>query len=219
MKAKICGIGRAEDISAMAGAAYAGFVFYPPSPRALDKVEAAALAHSVPSQIARVGLFVDPETDFLDSILAEVPLEYLQLHGQETPERVAVLRRHAGLPVIKAVRVSTDADLEALRDAEEVADQILCDALPSDDSDAVLPGGNGESFDWRLVAGRRWRKPWILAGGLTPENVAEAVRLSGAEQVDVSSGVEESPGRKSPERIVAFLRAAGVTPSEGAHAA
>ena len=215
MKAKICGLGAARDLEAAfrGGAAYVGFVFYPPSPRALTLARAAALAALAPPGIAKVGLFVDPDNSKLDSVISEVPLDYVQLHGSEDPARITEIRKRSGLPVIKSVRIGASTDLHALETAEEAADVLLCDTAAEDDG--ALPGGNGAVFDWHRIAGRPWRRPWLLAGGLTPENVAEAIRISGAEQVDVSSGVESEPGCKSPDRIAAFLDAAGVLPRAG----
>jgi phosphoribosylanthranilate isomerase len=213
VRVKICGLTdpAAVAAAAAAGAAYIGFVFFPRSPRAVTPGQAAALARAVPVGIAKVGLVVDAGDDALDSLLAAVPLDMLQLHGQETPARVAAVRARYGLPVMKAVGVATAADLPALDLQARTADQILVDARPS--VDAALPGGNGLAFDWRLIAGRRWPGPWMLAGGLTPENVADAIRLTGARQVDVSSGVESAPGRKDPARIAAFIRAAAAAGS------
>jgi phosphoribosylanthranilate isomerase len=159
--------------------------------------------------VAKVALTVDATDADLDAILDQVPIDMLQLHGHEAPDRVAEVRARYGLPVMKAVGVATAGDLADLDAYARVADQILVDAKPV--PGAVLPGGNGVAFDWRLIAGRRWPVPWMLAGGLTPENVAEAVRLTGARQVDVSSGVESAPGVKDPARIAAFLRAAAGT--------
>jgi phosphoribosylanthranilate isomerase len=190
------------------GAAYVGFVFFPKSPRNLTLSEAARLAAAVPPGVAKVALTVDADDAALDALLAEVPVDMLQLHGHETPQRVAEVRARYGLPVMKAVGVAGEEDLPALEAYGRVADQLLVDAKPPKGAD--LPGGNGLAFDWRLIAGRRWPVPWMLAGGLTPDNVAEAVRLTGARQVDVSSGVESHPGVKDPARIAAFLAAAGV---------
>ena len=156
------------------------------------------LAASVPPGVAKVALTVDADDAALDALLARVPVDMLQLHGHESPERVAEVRARYGLPVMKAVGVAGEEDLPALDDYGRVADQILVDAKPPKGAD--LPGGNGLAFDWRLIAGRRWPVPWMLAGGLTPENVAEAIRLTGARQVDVSSGVESMPGVKDPDR-------------------
>lgn len=214
MKVKICGLGAARDVRAASarGAAYVGFVFYPPSPRSVRAEQARALAGIAPSSVAKVGLFVDPDNDAIGAILDQVPLDYVQLHGNESPARVAEIRARTGLPVIKAVRLAEEADLDAVSLAEEAADQILCDAAPGSDEMDALPGGNGIAFDWRLVAGRTWKRPWLLAGGLTPENVSTAIELTGARQVDVSSGVENSPGNKNTDRIADFLRAAGAAP-------
>jgi phosphoribosylanthranilate isomerase len=208
IRVKICGLREAAHVEAAvrAGAAYVGFVFFPRSPRNLSLAEAAALAVAVPPGVAKVALTVDADDAALDALLAQVPVDMLQLHGHESPARVAEVRARFGLPVMKAVGVATEADLPALDDYGRVADQLLVDAKPAPGAD--LPGGNGLAFDWRLVAGRRWPVPWMLAGGLTPENVAEAVRLTGARQVDVSSGVESVPGFKDPVKIEDFLEAA-----------
>ncbi|MBC7137636.1 MAG: phosphoribosylanthranilate isomerase [Defluviimonas sp.] len=208
-RVKICGLTEAAhvDAAARAGAAYMGFVFFPRSPRHLTLPQAAALALRVPVGVARVGLVVDADDATLEAILREVPLDMLQLHGHESPARVADLRARFGLPVMKAVGVADAADLAAIADHAGVADQILIDAKPP--KGTALPGGNGLAFDWRLIAGRAWQRPWMLAGGLTPQNVAEAVRLTGARQVDVSSGVESAPGIKDPAAIAAFIAAAG----------
>ena len=205
---KICGITRPADLSAVAeaGARYAGFVFFPPSPRHLAVETAAALAIEAPAGVARVGLFVNPEDAALDAVLDRVPLDIIQLHGAETPARVAEVKARTGLPVMKAVGIAAPADLDALWDYGLVADLLLVDAKAPPGAD--LPGGNGLSFDWRLLAGRRMLKPWMLAGGLNPDNVAEAVRLTGAPMVDVSSGVESAPGVKDAALIRAFVAAA-----------
>lgn len=206
-RVKICGLSRPQDVAAVvaAGAAYVGLVFFARSPRAVTIPQARALALEFPAGLARVGLLVDPSDEFLDAVLAEVPLDILQLHGTESPARVAELRARHGLPVMKAVGVASAEDLPALAMYGRVADMLLVDAKPP--RDAVLPGGNGLAFDWRLIAGRRWPVPWMLAGGLTPETVADAVALTGARQVDVSSGVESAPGVKDPEAIARFVAA------------
>ena len=205
---KICGVTESADIPAalLAGARYLGFVFFPASPRCLHLMDAAFMAGTVPEGIAKVALTVNADDEVLDRIVEAVPLDMLQLHGAETPERVAQVRSRYGLPVMKAVGVADEGDLARLDEYARVADQILVDAKPPKQSE--LPGGNGLAFDWRLVAGRRWPVPWMLAGGLTAENVREAVRLTGARQVDVSSGVESAPGVKDPDRIAAFGAAA-----------
>lgn len=207
-RVKICGLRQAADLAAVAasGAAYAGFVFFERSPRHLTVEQARALAQDAPIGLAKVALTVDADDAFLDTMLDQVPIDILQLHGKESPERVAAVRARYGLPVMKAVGVATAADLPALDRYSGVADMLLVDAKPPQGS--ALPGGNGLNFDWQLIAGRRWTLPWMLAGGLTPDNVAEAIRLTGARQVDVSSGVESAPGVKDPARIAAFVSAA-----------
>ncbi|NBB98367.1 MAG: phosphoribosylanthranilate isomerase [Alphaproteobacteria bacterium] len=207
-RVKICGLTSAQDLdgAARAGASYAGFVFFPKSPRNLNPDAARGLALAAPVGLAKVALVVNPEDAMLDAIMAQVPLDMLQLHGAESPDRVAELRARYGLPVMKAVGIASAADLPKLAAFEAVADQILVDAKPA--TGAALPGGNGLAFDWRLIAGRDWARPWMLAGGLTPDNVAEARRLTGAAQVDVSSGVESAPGIKDAARMTAFVQAA-----------
>jgi phosphoribosylanthranilate isomerase len=208
-RVKICGLGRPEDVVACAKAAYVGFVFFEKSPRHLSLGAAKSLAIKVPVGIAKVALTVNADDATLDQLLDTVPLDMLQLHGTETPDRVVEVRQRYGLPVMKAVGIADESDLPALAEYGSVADQILVDAKPPRDAD--LPGGNGLTFDWRLIAGRRWAVPWMLAGGLTPDNVADAVRLTGATQVDVSSGVESAPGVKDPLRIASFIRSAQAT--------
>jgi phosphoribosylanthranilate isomerase len=212
MRVKICGVrSRAEAaLAAGAGAAYIGMVFFPPSPRHLTLSDARWVAAGVPEGVLRVALTVDAGDEALEALFAAVPIDMLQLHGRETPERVAEVRARFGRPVMKAVGIAGEADLVQIDAYARVADQILVDARPPRGADR--PGGNGQAFEWRLIAGQRWKRPWMLAGGLTPDNVAEAVRLSGAEQVDVSSGVESRPGFKDPERVRAFVTAATATP-------
>jgi phosphoribosylanthranilate isomerase len=206
---KICGLTRPADAEAAvaAGARYVGLVFFPKSPRNVTPELAREIALGVPPGVAKVALTVNATDAELDGILAQVPADMLQLHGSESPERVAEVRAAFGLPVMKAVGVAEPGDLARLDAYAAVADQILVDAKPA--PGAVLPGGNGLAFDWRLLEGRRWPGPWMLAGGLNPENVAEAIARTGARQVDVSSGVEAAPGRKDPARIRAFLAATG----------
>ncbi len=208
VRCKICGLRTLADVqaAASAGAGYIGLVFFEKSPRNLSFAQARDLALVAPIGLAKVGLVVDAGDDFLTAMLAGVPLDMLQLHGGESPARVAEIRARFGLPVMKAVGVSGPDDLAQIAAYEAVADQILLDAKAP--RGAALPGGNGLAFDWRLIAGRVWQKPWMLAGGLSPENVAEAVRESGAMQVDVSSGVESAPGCKDAARIAAFVQAA-----------
>ncbi|MEY3308123.1 MAG: hypothetical protein RLZZ413_2161 [Pseudomonadota bacterium] len=205
---KICGLRTPADVTAVAraGAAYAGFVFFAKSPRNVTLPEARLAALAAPPGLAKVALTVDADDATLDAIVETVPLDMLQLHGHESPDRVAAVRARYGLPVMKAIGLAEEGDLPAIFEFSTVADQILIDAKPPRGAD--LPGGNGLAFDWRLLAGRRWLRPWMLAGGLTPQNVAEAVRLTGARQVDVSSGAESAPGVKDAARIAAFVAAA-----------
>jgi phosphoribosylanthranilate isomerase len=212
IRVKVCGLRerRHVETAVAAGATYVGFVFFPASPRNVLPSEAAVLAAAVPPGVAKVGLTVDADDETLDALMAEVPLDMLQLHGRESPGRVAEVRARFGLPVMKAVGLAGEGDLPALAEYGRAADQLLLDAKPAPGAD--LPGGNGLAFDWRLIAGRRWDVPWMLAGGLTAGNVAEAVRLTGARQVDVSSGVESAPGVKDPAKVAAFCRAAQGAP-------
>ena len=208
IRVKICGLTRRADVVAavVARAAYVGFVFFEKSPRHLTLSRAKTLALDVPAGLCKVALTVNASDDALEALLEEVPIDMLQLHGQESPERVSEIRARFGLPVMKALGVADEGDLAAIEGHARAADQLLIDAKPP--KDAHLPGGNGLAFDWRLIAGRRWSLPWMLAGGLTPENVAQAVRLTGARQIDVSTGVESAPGVKDAARIAAFVAAA-----------
>ena len=207
VRAKICGINSREalDAAVAGGASFVGFVFYPPSPRALTPAAAGELAAAVPRTVGKLGLFVDDPDERIAEVLAKAPLDMLQLHGQETPARVAAIRRLFGLPVMKAVKVAGADDLAAADGYIGVADWLLFDAKPPKEMTGALPGGNALAFDWQLLAGRAWPSPWMLSGGLTPENLGEAVRISGARVVDVSSGVEAAPGQKDPAKIAAFL--------------
>jgi len=203
---KICGLATVDDVRACAdaGANYMGLVFFEKSPRNITIPAARELALAAPLGLAKVALVVNPSDAELDAITGTVPLDMLQLHGRETPERVAEVKARYGLPVMKAVGIADGDDLPKLESYFGVADQILVDAKPPKGGE--LPGGNGLSFDWRLIAGRRWPCPWMLAGGLTPENVAEAVKMTGAKQVDVSSGVEDAPGQKNAKLIQKFVQ-------------
>ncbi|MFN6953058.1 MAG: phosphoribosylanthranilate isomerase [Albidovulum sp.] len=208
VRVKICGLKEPAHVAAAveAGAGYLGFVFFPRSPRHLTIPAAASLAADVPPGVAKVALTVNATDAELDSITGAVAVDMLQLHGAETPERVAEIRARYGLPVMKAVGIAEEADLALIPTYGKVADQLLIDARPP--KGASLPGGNGLAFDWRLVARKYWPCPWMLAGGLTPDNVAEAIALTGARQVDVSSGVERAPGVKDESLIRAFVAAA-----------
>lgn len=198
--------------AARAGAAYVGFVFFPKSPRNISLEQARALALATPIGVAKVALVVNPTDAELDTLTAEVPLDMLQLHGSEPPQRVTEIKARYGLPVMKAVGVAERDDLARIDVYSAVADQLLIDAKPPKGAD--LPGGNGLAFDWQLLRERKyWTKPWMLAGGLTPQNVAEAIARTGAQQVDVSTGVESSPGVKDVSLIAEFVSAAQKMPA------
>lgn len=205
---KICGLMQAEHVDAAveAGAALTGFVFFPPSPRSLEVAQAAALTGRVPENVRKVALTVDADDALLDAIVDGAGVDMLQLHGRETLERVDAIRKIYGLPVIKAMPISTVEDVAAARAYETHADYLMFDAKPP--KDATRPGGNAETFDWDLLAGAQWTVPWFLAGGLDAGNVADAVRRTGASYVDVSSGVEDAPGVKNADKIRAFIAAA-----------
>lgn len=207
--AKICGLSTPEtlEVAVAEGAAYVGFVFFPKSPRCVTLDQAAALARRVPERVGRVGLVVDPDDDFLQALVARVPLEILQLHGREAPARVAAVRQATAKEVMKVLSIAEAADLEAAQPYLPVADRLMFDAKPPATMKNALPGGNAVAFDWKILSGRSFPRPWMLAGGLKAENVAEAAATSGARTVDVSSGVESAPGVKDPEKIRAFLRA------------
>ena len=206
---KTCGLSdrRAIDAALAGGARFLGFVFFPPSPRDLPPGQAAALAADLPESAATVGVVVDPDDAFLDRLLSQLGPDYLQLHGDESPARARAIRARTGCGIIKAIKVSAAADIAGAVEYRDCADLMLFDAWPA--ADAARPGGNARAFDWRLFE----RAPpvgagWLLSGGLTAGNVAEAVRITGARAVDVSSGIESAPGRKDPAKIGAFLAAA-----------
>jgi len=203
VEAKICGLSTPEAVDAAVqfGARWVGFVTYPPSPRHIATEALRSLSARVPRSVGRVGLFVDPDDALLDEKLGTGGLDFLQLHGAETPERVAAIKQRTSKPVMKAVKVAAPEDVErGIAAYAGVADRLMFDA-----ADGTLPGGNAKAFDWTILSGRAVPVPWMLAGGLTPDNVAEAVRVTGARAVDVSSGVESSRGVKSIELIRAFL--------------
>ena len=207
VEAKICGLNAPEAIAAAVegGARYLGFVFFAASPRSVTPEQAARLGAGVPDGVLKVGLVVDADDEALARITSGAGIHMLQLHGAESPDRVAEVKARFHLPVIKAVPIAGLGDVERAGAYEDVADRLMFDARPPEG--ASRPGGNALAFDWRLIRGRQWRGPWFLAGGLDADNVGDAVKISGAKAVDVSSGVEEAPGRKSPDRIRAFLEA------------
>lgn len=207
---KICGLSDQPAVTAAVagGARYLGFVFYGPSPRHVDPAVAAALAAEVPAEISTVAVTVDASDDELAAILGAHRYTYLQLHGKETPERVREVKARFGLPVIKAISVAGPEDIAAARLYADAADLLLFDAKPPKSMADALPGGNGLRFDWDLLR-QSWRsdRPWMLSGGLDAAVIGEAITASGASMVDISSGVEASPGVKSVEKIRDFLDA------------
>ena len=208
IKVKFCGLTTPDAVqaAARAGAAYVGFVFFPKSPRHLSIEQARTLAQDTPAGIVKVALTVNATDAFLDQLTKNVPLDMLQLHGHETPARVTEIKARYGLPVMKAVGLEKADDLTKISDYAAVCDQLLIDAKPP--RQGILPGGNGLAFDWRLIAGREWPLPWMLAGGLNSENVAEALAITGARALDVSSGVESTAGKKDHKLIRSFIHAA-----------
>lgn len=204
---KICGLNSAEAVAAAVegGAAYIGFNFYPKSPRAVTPAVAAHLSAPIPLTVAKVALVVDADDRLLDDIAEALSPDILQLHGSETPARVAEVRKRTGRQVMKVLSIATVDDVARARSYQAGTDLLMFDAKPPPGG---LPGGNGLPFDWKLLKDARWSVPWMLAGGLTPENVAEAIRSTGATILDVSSGVEDRPGVKSPDKIRRFLAAA-----------
>ena len=208
VQVKICGINSAAaaDAVARAGADFGGLVFFPKSPRNLGLDEGARLAERMRGRLRLAALVVDESDDRLAAIAAQVKPDFFQLHGQETPGRVAEVRARFGTPVIKALSVAEPADLGKMAAYDPAADMFLFDAAPV--ADANRPGGHGVAFDWQMLGGRQISHPWFLAGGLTPDNVARAIEVSGAMMVDVSSGVESAPGVKSESRIADFVVAA-----------
>lgn len=203
---KICGLKTVETVQAAcaAGARYIGFNFFAKSPRSVTAEQAAALMLDMPIGVAKVALVVNMSDDEIAHIVDTTTTEILQLHGSESPERVAAVKARFGLPVMKAIGIAGPEDVAEIDRYASVVDQLLIDAKAPKGAD--LPGGNGISFDWRLVQRKYWPCPWMLAGGLTPDNVAEAMRLTGAKQVDVASGVETAPGVKDADLMRAFVK-------------
>ena len=210
IEVKICGVNSPAALGAAVagGADYLGFNFYPPSPRYVTPKAAREIAAAAPESLTKVGVVVDLDDVALAAILERAPLDMLQLHGRESPARVAAIRAHFGLPVMKAVKIAGADDVAAAAAYCAVAERLLFDAKPPKDMAGALPGGNALALDWQLLAGTAWPIPWMLSGGLDADNVAEALRVSGARAVDVSSGVEDRPGVKNPDKIRAFLTAA-----------
>lgn len=203
---KICGLSDPEslEVAVQSGARFVGFVFYPPSPRNVSFDIAWNLARAVPTGVRSIGLFVNPEDEELERIVTGIQLDMIQLHGDETPGRVNEIKERFSMPVIKAIRVANKYDLEDIEGYESAADWLLFDAKPAN---ATLPGGTGQSFDWNILKGREFKKPWMLSGGLDTDNVKEALSILKPNAVDVSSGVESEPGLKDADKIKEFIKA------------
>ena len=212
VEVKICGVNSREAARAVteARADLAGFVFYSKSPRFVTPQQAAQIAAELPDPIVKVALFVDPDDETIGQTLGLFPFDMIQLHGSETRERVAAVKSRFRRPVIKAVKLALQSDLAEAVPFEGIADRLLFDAKPPPNLKGALPGGNALAFDWELLRGFSRPVSWMLSGGLNPENVAEAIQTSGARSVDVSSGVEDRPGHKDPQRIARFVAAAKV---------
>jgi len=207
---KICGLRTAETIKSAidSGAKMIGFNFFARSPRAVSLTQAEELAALVPSSVDKVALTVDASDTLISNICEVVEPDYLQLHGDESLEHLEYLRKMFGRPLIKVISVATQDDLDRAHTYEEAADMIMLDAKPNSLSGETLPGGNGVPFDWSMVTSHQWKCPWLLAGGLTVDNLPQAVATTRANIVDVSSGVEDRPGQKSVTKIRAFLACA-----------
>lgn len=203
-KVKICGLSEPKTLTAALenGADFIGFVFYEPSPRHIEIEVAKYLANFIPDDVQTVGLFVNPTNEQLSEVLNDIPLNMIQLHGNETPERVSEIKKKFNLPIMKAIPVSSKDDLDQANQYENVADWLLFDAKGE-----KLPGGNGIAFDWDILKNYKGSKPWMLAGGLTPDNITEALALLSPDAVDVSSGVESDKGIKDVHKIRSFLQA------------
>jgi phosphoribosylanthranilate isomerase len=210
LSTKICGLSDSAAVAAAVdgGARFIGLVFYPPSPRSVSPERAGELSQTVPADISRVGVFVDPDDELLDSVFASLRLDFVQLHGSESPARAAEVKARTGAGIIKAIKLAAPVDLAAAASYCAVADWILFDAKAPQTLADALPGGNALAFDWRMLAKQSELTgglPWLLSGGLHIDNLAKAVRISGARSVDVSSGVESAPGKKNPELVRRFL--------------
>ncbi len=208
-KAKICGLSTIETVQAAidAGASYIGFVFFPPSPRNITVETAKLLASSAGNNVLKVGVFVNPDDALLDDVIKNVAIDIIQLHGNETIERVKFIKEKFLKPVMKAISVASVEDIKRAKMYDTKTDMLLFDAKAPVEMEGALPGGNGLAFDWNLIAGHQWAVPWMLSGGLDITNVSDAIKISGAKIVDVSSGLETSPGNKDISKINAFMKA------------
>ena len=205
---KICGINSESTIKTIlrnGGCQYLGFVFYPPSPRNISFEQVALLGEIIKNDALKVGVFVNPDDELIRDTLRHIDLDVLQLHGNESIERIQYLKNKFSKIVMKAISVESVSDIARAREYEKMADMLLFDAKAPINMNNALPGGNGLEFDWNLIAGYKWRVPWMLSGGLNDKNVSEAIKISGAKLVDISSGIETEPGVKSANLINSFL--------------
>jgi phosphoribosylanthranilate isomerase len=204
---KICGIRDVPTLECAikGGARSVGFVFYPRSPRCITAAQAGKLTAAAGTSVTRVGVFVDPDDQLLAEVLSAASFDLLQLHGSESAARLAQIRERFQIAVMKAIKVSEAADLEAAEEFVDTADKLMFDGKAPKSMAGAMPGGNRVTFDWHLLEGRSWTCPWMLSGGLDPDNIDDAITISGAKEVDVSSGVESSPGEKNLDLVRAFL--------------
>ncbi|MCF6197046.1 MAG: phosphoribosylanthranilate isomerase [Emcibacter sp.] len=207
IRAKICGLSTPETVTAAvdAGASHVGFVFFAKSPRNISPEQLAELCKDIPSSVVKTGVFVNPEDSQLDRILTVAPLDLLQLHGSESPARVQEVKARFKRPVMKAIAVSGSDDMVRAKAYESSADMLLFDAKAPTELTDALPGGNGLAFDWKIIQAAEINLPWMLSGGLNMDNIADAIAISGAQMIDVSSGVESRPGLKDSAKIKAFM--------------
>ena len=203
---KICGLTQEKDVleASSLGIDFLGFVLVAESSRYVTINRLKKLLKKIPSTIRTVALLVNPKNDIIEKIVNEVNIDFLQLHGQESPERVLEISKKSKIPIIKAIGIKRKDDIKKIRSYENIVDYVLLDAKP--ESEKSLPGGNGIAFDWKILKGFNEKKPWFLAGGLNSDNVSNAISITGANMVDVSSGVEVEPGIKSIEQISSFVR-------------
>lgn len=201
---KICGITSvdAAQTAIDAGARFLGFIFYKDSPRYCEPEVVAEILSDIPERVSTVGVFVDDTNDYIKEVISEAPLDMIQLHGNESPERVREIRHEFSLPIIKVFRLESEADLTTVEDYIPTVDWLLFDTKPSL---GEMPGGNGRLFDWKILNDKEYQKPWMLSGGLNADNIAAAIDALNPRVLDVSSGVEKSPGVKDADKIRAFL--------------
>ena len=205
---KFCGLTSRHSVNAAvtAGVTHLGFIFYPPSPRSVTPQQAGHAAFLSPNRIKRVGVFVDPNDELITEVIENLSPHILQLHGTETPSRISKIREKFNLPIMKAIKVDSEKDMESIRQYNDCSDIFLFDAKPPLAAQNSLPGGNGVSFDWSLLKSFKSEKPWFLSGGINLSNIKDALKVTGSNAVDVSSGVEDKPGIKNIKKIEQFMQ-------------